>query len=94
MDMHAKSNGSLCVHFSMQVLFVQGGASTQFSAIPLNLVGADDTMDVVVTGSWSKKCVNSFTCFYPSSEYAEKHRCTIFICISSYSRQCRFGDAS
>jgi phosphoserine aminotransferase len=36
-------------------MFVQGGATTQFSAIPLNLVGPDDTIDVVVTGSWSKK---------------------------------------
>ena len=38
-----------------QVLFMQGGASSQFSAIPLNLLGKDDTIDVVVSGSWSKK---------------------------------------
>lgn len=36
---------------------MQGGASLQFSAIPLNLVGADDTIDYVVTGSWSKKAI-------------------------------------
>jgi len=41
-----------------KVLFVQGGASTQFSAIPLNLAGPDDTIDVVVTGSWSKKAAD------------------------------------
>jgi len=34
---------------------MQGGASTQFSAIPLNLLKKEDTIDVVVTGSWSKK---------------------------------------
>ena len=33
----------------------QGGASTQFSAIPLNLAGEGDTVDYLVTGSWSKK---------------------------------------
>jgi phosphoserine aminotransferase len=38
-----------------KVLFMQGGASTQFSAIPLNLLKKEDTIDVVVTGSWSKK---------------------------------------
>jgi len=43
-----------------KVMFVQGGATTQFSAIPLNLVGPDDTIDVVVTGSWSKKAVDEF----------------------------------
>lgn len=37
------------------VLFLQGGASTQFSAIPLNLTSPDDTADFVVTGSWGDK---------------------------------------
>lgn len=34
---------------------LQGGASTQFSAIPLNLAGEGEAVDYVVTGSWSKK---------------------------------------
>ncbi|GMH40208.1 hypothetical protein BSKO_08112 [Bryopsis sp. KO-2023] len=38
-----------------EVLFVPGGASTQFASVPLNLAGADDVVDYVVTGSWSKK---------------------------------------
>lgn len=38
-----------------EVLFMQGGASTQFSAVPLNLSEEGDTVDYVVTGSWSKK---------------------------------------
>ena len=41
-----------------EVLFMQGGASTEFSAIPLNLTtSADDVADYVTTGSWSKKYV-------------------------------------
>jgi phosphoserine aminotransferase len=36
---------------------VQGGASLQFSAIPLNLTKAGDTIDYLVTGSWSKKAI-------------------------------------
>ena len=39
------------------VLFLQGGASTQFSAVPLNLAGADATADYVNTGQWSKKAI-------------------------------------
>jgi len=40
---------------SYKVYFLQGGASAQFAAIPLNLTAAGDTVDYVVTGSWSKK---------------------------------------
>ncbi|PNH11062.1 Phosphoserine aminotransferase, chloroplastic [Tetrabaena socialis] len=40
-----------------KVLFLQGGASTQFSMIPLNLAKAGETVDYVVTGAWSKKAV-------------------------------------
>ncbi len=39
------------------VLFLQGGATTQFSAIPLNLTAAGDTVDYVNTGSWSVKAI-------------------------------------
>eukprot|EP00894_Picocystis_sp_ML_P003946 jgi/Pico_ML_1/54463/g4807.t1 len=38
-----------------KVLFMQGGASTQFSALPLNLTSADDVTDYIVTGSWGSK---------------------------------------
>lgn len=37
------------------VLFLQGGATTQFAAIPLNLCQPDDTVDYIVTGSWGDK---------------------------------------
>lgn len=38
-----------------EVLFLQGGASSQFSAIPLNLCTPEDTADFIVTGSWGDK---------------------------------------
>lgn len=40
-----------------KVLFLQGGGSGQFSAIPLNLIGLKKDMcaDYVVTGTWSEK---------------------------------------
>ncbi|CAH9098435.1 unnamed protein product [Cuscuta epithymum] len=37
------------------VLFLQGGATTQFSAVPLNLCSPEDTTDYIVTGSWGDK---------------------------------------
>jgi len=40
-----------------KVLFVQGGASTQFAAVPLNLFSAAKKADYVNTGAWSKKAI-------------------------------------
>jgi phosphoserine aminotransferase len=40
-----------------KVLFMQGGASLQFSMIPMNLRPAGDSADYIVTGAWSKKAV-------------------------------------
>ena len=43
---------------AVQVLFVQGGASTQFAALPLNFAPEGATVDYVVTGAWGAKCVD------------------------------------
>uniref|UniRef100_G1LK15 phosphoserine transaminase n=1 Tax=Ailuropoda melanoleuca TaxID=9646 RepID=G1LK15_AILME len=47
----------LSVPDNYKVIFVQGGGSGQFSAVPLNLIGlkAGRCADYVVTGSWSAK---------------------------------------
>jgi len=45
----------LAVPDDYAVLFTQGGASAQFSAIPLNLAGLGDAADYLVTGTWSNK---------------------------------------
>lgn len=38
-----------------KVLFLQGGASTQFAMIPLNLGNKNKVADYVITGQWAKK---------------------------------------
>ena len=38
-----------------EVLFLQGGASTQFAMIPLNLATKSGSADFVLTGQWAKK---------------------------------------
>ncbi|MCW8935384.1 MAG: 3-phosphoserine/phosphohydroxythreonine transaminase [Gammaproteobacteria bacterium] len=40
-----------------KVLFMQGGASTQFAAVPINLMGSNRKADYVLTGQWSKKAI-------------------------------------
>ena len=39
------------------VLFLQGGATTQFSMVPMNLLPPGAWADYIVTGSWSSKAV-------------------------------------
>jgi phosphoserine aminotransferase len=40
-----------------KVLFLQGGASLQFSMVPLNLLTEGATADYIVTGGWAQKAV-------------------------------------
>lgn len=39
------------------VLFLQGGASLQFSMVPMNLIPSGGIADYIVTGAWSQKAV-------------------------------------
>ena len=40
-----------------EVLFLQGGASTMFALLPLNLLPEDGTADYIHTGAWTKKAI-------------------------------------
>ena len=40
-----------------KVLFLQGGASSQFAMVPLNILGDKGKADYLLTGHWSKKAV-------------------------------------
>ena len=39
------------------ILFLQGGATLQFSMVPMNLMPPKNKADYIVTGSWAKKAV-------------------------------------
>jgi phosphoserine aminotransferase len=40
-----------------RILFLQGGASLQFSMVPMNFLPADGSADYIITGSWGKKAL-------------------------------------
>lgn len=42
-----------------KVLFLQGGASMQFSMIPMSFLGKGQTADYITTGTWGVKAVES-----------------------------------
>ena len=47
----------LNINDDYEVLFLQGGATLQFSMVPLNLMPPKNKADYIVTGSWAKKSV-------------------------------------
>lgn len=46
-----------------EVLFLHGGATTQFMQIPMNLLDEDETAAIADTGVWSTKAIKEAECF-------------------------------
>ncbi|MEG1996532.1 MAG: 3-phosphoserine/phosphohydroxythreonine transaminase [Oscillospiraceae bacterium] len=53
-----------------KVLFLQGGASSQFAMIPLNLMNKNNKADFVLTGQWAKKAFSEAKKFGNAVEVA------------------------
>lgn len=47
----------LSIPDNYKVLFIQGGASMQFSMIPMNLLGSGQTADYIGSGAWATKAI-------------------------------------
>ena len=47
----------LSIPRNYKVLFMQGGASAQFSLVPMNLAAPHSTVDYINTGHWSRKAI-------------------------------------
>ena len=50
-----------------KVLFLQGGASSQFAMLPLNLMNGSGKADFVITGQWANKA------YQEAARYGEAH---------------------
>lgn len=61
MSIHAQAEADLRellgIPASHRVLFLQGGATTQFAMVPLNLLRGRKVVDFVHTGQWSAKAI-------------------------------------
>jgi len=56
-DAIARIKSIMEVPSNYKVMFLQGGASQQFSMVPMNIMLNNKSADYVVTGAWSKKAV-------------------------------------
>ena len=66
----------LAIPATYRVLFLQGGASTQFAAIPMNLLRGKTKADYLNTGTWSKKSIAE-----------AKRYCTVHVAASAEDRK-------
>ena len=61
MSIHAEAEADLRellgIPASYKVLFLQGGASSQFAMVPMNLLRGKTSADYLNTGEWSKKAI-------------------------------------
>lgn len=72
----------LAVPANYKVLFVQGGATLQFAAVPMNLLRGKKSADYVNTGEWAKKAINE-----------AKRYCTVNIAASSEDQKFSYAPA-
>ena len=60
-EIHARAGSGvrelLSIPDNYRILFLQGGASLQFSMVPMNFLPADGSADYIITGSWGKKAL-------------------------------------
>ena len=47
----------LSIPSNYKVLFLQGGASLQFTMVPMNLLPKDSSADYILTGSWGQGAI-------------------------------------
>ncbi len=53
----------LAVPANYQILFIQGGASLQFSMVPMNLLAKGSSADYLITGAWGEKAIREAKLF-------------------------------
>jgi len=63
MPIHAQAKQDLAdlvnLPSNYQIIFLPGGATVQFTMLPLNLAGENQPIDFVTTGHWSEKAIKA-----------------------------------
>lgn len=74
---------------SYRVLFLQGGASLQFSMVPMNFLAKDQTADYLMTGIWSEKAKEEALRYGNVREACSSKEANY----NYVPRDCQFGEA-
>ncbi|KAG1707795.1 Phosphoserine aminotransferase [Nymphon striatum] len=92
-DAEANLRDIMSIPDNYKVLFLQGGASSQFSAIPFNLLRGKESADYINTGAWSKKAIAEAN-RYCSVNVAASSEDTNFTTIPAFENWDRNDDAA
>ncbi len=76
------------------VLFIGGGASTQFAMVPLNLFGKKTKADYIDTGIWSKKAIDEAKRYGEVHVAAHSEVKNSFVCIPTQDQWSLSKDAA
>ncbi len=63
----------LSVPSNYKILFIQGGATLQFSMVPLNLMTKNGGADYIITGTWGKKAAQEAQAYGQVKIIADTH---------------------
>jgi phosphoserine aminotransferase len=77
----------LGVPANYKVLFLQGGATLQFAAVPLNLAPPGSVADYVVTGNWGEKAVQEAERYIRPIRRRGRSRATPRICTTRRTKR-------
>ncbi|MCP1144983.1 3-phosphoserine/phosphohydroxythreonine transaminase [Lysinibacillus endophyticus] len=69
-DAVARLKALFAIPDNYEVLFLQGGASLQFTMIPMNFLTPETTASYVLTGSWSEKALKEAKLFGQTAQAA------------------------
>ena len=69
-DAIARLKSLYAIPDNYEVLFLQGGASLQFTMVPMNFLKEDQTASYILTGSWSEKAIKEAKLFGQTQEAA------------------------
>ncbi len=83
----------LSIPDNYKVLFLQGGASSQFAMVPLNLLKENKKADYVITGQWSKKAFSEAKIYGTPNKVASSED-TVFNYIPKLSKDMFDPEAS
>ena len=93
-ELEADLRSLLAIPATHRVLFVHGGASAQFAAVPLNLGRADRRAEYLLTGYWSQKALVEAVRFIPAWGASLLHGSDAAGCWSQAARADRIADGN
>jgi phosphoserine aminotransferase len=87
-EAEARLRALMAIPDHYRVLLLQGGATGQFAAVPINLAAGDGTADYVITGQWGSRALAEAGKFLAEAQVAAKSEPHTYVPPQSEWRLC------